>query len=268
MPGGMLNRTGEQFQAFNFPQLKRRPDANIIRPIIMALNHRKPMLPVGARPSEALRILFALAVMSFGLPLAAGAQEFSDELMFPKPLPQTTSFGISPFYGYRWGGDIQDANTDTKYSLKAAPAYGLILDYAPLGYRGRFELLWSRQDSSVDFQGNNGLGKVDITIDVIQAGGVAEYGSQRLRGYVSAHIGATHFSSDGHGDDTLFSFGIGAGVKAFLTKNIYLRADLRGFGTVTEAEGSFIFANGIAVATFSGSALWQGQVSAGIGITF
>ena len=210
-----------------------------------------------------------LAALGFSLALTASGQDFdTDWSGFPKPLTQTTRFGISPFYGYRFGGDIQDASTGSKYSFKDAPAYGLILDFAPMDYYGRFELLWSRQDSSVDFHGNNGLGNVDITIDVIQVGGVAEYGSQRLRGYVSAHVGATHFSSDGYGDDTKFSFGIGAGVKAFLTKNIYLRADLRGFGTVTEAEGSFIFANGVTVATFSGSALWQGQVSAGVGFTF
>ena len=65
-----------------------------------------------------------------------------------------------------------------------------------------------------------------------------------------------------------FSFDIGAGVKAFLTKNIYLRADLRGFCVLTEAQGSFIYANGVTVASFSGSTLWQGQMSAGVGFTF
>ena len=210
-----------------------------------------------------------LAAFGFSLALTASGQDFDTGWGgFPKPLTQTTRFGISPFYGYRWGGEIQDPNTDTKYSFKDGPAYGLILDYAPMDYYGRFELLWSRQDSSVDFHGNNGLGNVDITIDVIQVGGECEYGSEPLRGYVSAHVGATHFSSAGHGDDTQFSFGIGGGVKAFLTKNIYLRADLRGFGTVTEAEGSFMFANGVTVATFRGTALWQGQVSAGVGVTF
>ena len=210
-----------------------------------------------------------LAAVGFGLALTASGQDFdTDWGGFPKPLTQTTRFGISPFYGYRFGGEIQDPNTDTKYSFKDGPAYGLILDYAPMDYYGRFELLWSRQDTSVDFQGNNGLGNVDITIDVIQVGGECEYGSESLRGYVSAHVGATHFSSDGYGDDTRFSFSIGAGVKAFLTKNIYLRADLRGFGTVTEGEGSFIYANGVTVATFSGTTLWQGEVSAGVGVTF
>ena len=209
------------------------------------------------------------AVFGFSLALAASGQDFdTDWGGLPKPLPQTTRFGITPFYGYRFGGEVQDPNTDTKYSFKDGPAYGLVLDYAPLDYYGRFEILWSRQDSSVDFYGNSGLGNVGLTIDVIQAGGECEYGSERLRGYVSADVGATHYSTYGYGGDTKFSFGIGGGVKAFLTKHIFLRADLRGFGTVTEAEGSFIYANGVTVATFSGTALWQGQVSAGIGITF
>ena len=209
-----------------------------------------------------------LAAFGFSLALTASAQDFDTDFSFPKPLTQTTRFGISPLYGYRWGGEIQDASTGSEYSFKDAPAYGLILDYAPLDYYGRFELLWSRQDSSVEFGGNYGLDKVDLTIDVIQVGSMVEYGSESLRGYASAHVGATHFSSDGYGDDTKFSFSIGAGVKAFLTRNIYLRGDLCGFWTVTEGEGSFIYANGNTVATFSGTTLWQGQVSAGVGVTF
>jgi opacity protein-like surface antigen len=209
-----------------------------------------------------------LAALSFGLVLTAGAQDFDADWPFYKPLTQTQQFGISPFYGYRFGGEVKDKNTGSKYSFEDGRAYGLFLDYAPMNYYGRYELLWSHQDSSLDFHGDNGLGKVDVTIDVIQLGGVLEFGTKRFREYVSAHAGATHFSSDGYGDDTKFSLGIGGGLKAFLTKNIYLRADLRGFCTVTEAEGSFMYANGVTVASFSGSTFWQGQATAGIGITF
>jgi hypothetical protein len=209
-----------------------------------------------------------LATLTFRLALTASGQDFNSDPIFPEPLIQTTQFGISPLFGYRFGGDIQDPHTDKTFNFNDGPAYGLMLDYAPVDYFGRFELLWSRQDTSVDFQGNQGLGNVDLTIDSLAVGGEAEYGSETLRGYASAHVGATHYSSDGHGDDTRFSFDIGAGVKAFLTKNIYLRADLRGFCTVTDGQGSFIYANGVTVASFSGSTLWQGQVSAGVGYTF
>jgi hypothetical protein len=209
-----------------------------------------------------------IAGFGFSLTLTASGQDFGADSVFPMPLTQTTRFGIAPFFGYRFGGDIQDPRTGTTYNFKDAPAYGLILDYAPTDYYGRFELLWSRQDTSVDFHGNNGLGTVNITIDALQAGGECEYGTESLRGYVSAHVGATRYSSDGYGDETKFSFGIGGGGKAFLTKHIYMFADLRGFCTVTDAQGSFIYANGVTVATFSGSTLWQGQVSAGVGFTF
>ena len=210
----------------------------------------------------------AIAVLSCGLGGAVQAQEFNSDWPFYQPITQTTRFGVSPFYGYRFGGEVEDVNTSASYSFEDSAAYGVTIDYAPENYYGRFELLWSHQDSSVNFRGNNGLGEVDLTIDVVQIGSMLEFGSEQFREYVSAHVGATHYSSDGYGDETKFSFGIGAGVKAFLTKNVYLRADLRGFCTVTEAEGSFIYVNGITVATFSGSTLWQGQASVGVGITF
>jgi hypothetical protein len=209
-----------------------------------------------------------LAALGFSLTLTTWAYDLHMESSWEKPVTQPQRFGISPFYGYRFGGGVEDLNTGTDYDFHGAPAYGLTLDFAPPNSEVRLELLWSRQETGIDFRGDNGLGNVDVTIDVFQLGGIAEFGTPRFRQYISLHLGVTHFSSDGFGDDTRFSFGAGVGVKAFLTKNFYLRADLRGFGTVVEAEGSFIFYNGVTVASFSGSTLWQGQVSAGLGITF
>jgi opacity protein-like surface antigen len=211
-----------------------------------------------------------VAALSGSVALTARAQDtwnHWDDDIFPKPLTQTLEYGITPFYGYRFGGEAQDAVTGQKYSFEDSAAFGLTLDYAPPDYYGRFELNWSHEDTSLDFEGNSGLRKFDLSVDVIQVGGLLEYGSDRFRPYVSAHIGATHFSFDG-GGDTRFSFGIGGGVKAFLTKNLYVRADIRGYGTVVDAQGGFIFANGITVATFSGSMIWQGEATIGIGLRF
>lgn len=220
------------------------------------------------KPQTLTHTPLILAALSLGLALSARANDFNTDSLFPTPLVQKQQFAISPFYGYRFGGEVEDDTTGTSYSFEDSSAFGLFLDYAPENFAGRYELLWSHQDSSLDFQGNNGLGNVDLTIDVIQVGGVAEFGSERFREYVSAHVGVTHFSPDDFASETRFSFGIGAGLKAFVTKNLYLRADVRGFCTVTEASGSFIYVNGVTVATFSGSALWQGQVSVGLGIVF
>ena len=234
----------------------------------MAIHPGQSMKTINTTWRNLIPKRFILTALTFSLVLTTWAQDFDTDSIFPKPIPQTQRFGISPFYGYRFGGEVEDSITGKQYSFEDAPAYGVFLDYAPINFRGRYEVLWSHQDSSLDFNGNNGLGKVDLAIDVIQVGGVLEFGKERLREYFSAHIGATHFSSDGYGNDTKFSMGLGVGAKVFLTKNFYLRADFRGFCTVVESEGSFIYANGTTVARFSGSTLWQGQVSAGIGITF
>ena len=209
-----------------------------------------------------------LAALGFGLTLTTWADELEMKSSLDEALTQTQRFGISPFFGYRFGGEVEDLSTGTEYDFDDAPAYGLTLDYAPPGSDMRLELLWSRQDSGIDFGGDYGLGNVDLTIDVFQLGGIVEFGTARWREYISLHVGATHFSSDAFDDDTRFSLGVGGGGKVFLTKNVYLRVDVRAFCTVVEAEGTFIYYGGIAVASFSGSSLWQGQVSAGFGITF
>ena len=189
-------------------------------------------------------------------------------LLMSTSLLQAQKVEISPFYGYRFGGDFQDAFTGAEYGIKDAPAYGLFVDLIPAGPDMKIELLWSRQDTSLDVDGGNGMNDLDLTIDEFQVGGIAEKGDKRLRGYVSAHVGATHFSTDGYGSDTRFSLGVGGGAKYFLTRNIVLRADLRGFCTVVEAESGFIYSNGATLVVFSGSALWQGQASIGVGIAF
>jgi Outer membrane protein beta-barrel domain len=231
--------------------------------------NRVNMKNSGFREKASTRNGFIFIAFGVSLAVTGSAQDFDHSgWSLLEPVTQTMQYAVSPFYGYRFGGGIQDESTGSHYNFADAPSYGLVLSYAPKDSYGRFELLWSRQDSSVDFNGNYGLGTVDISIDVVQVGGELDYGSERVQGYVSVDIGATHYGSDGHGDDTKFSWGIGGGVKAFLTKNIYLRADIRGYSTLTQGSGGFIYSNGVAVAGFSGFSVWQGEVSAGIGFTF
>src|SRR5512137_1768765 len=80
---------------------------------------------------------------------------------------------ISPFYGYRFGGSI-DSSTGDDLDLKAGPAYGLALDICPRDSDMKFELLWSRQESGIDFEGLGGLGDVDVTVDEFMFGGIYE----------------------------------------------------------------------------------------------
>jgi hypothetical protein len=178
---------------------------------------------------------------------------------------------ISPFYGYGFGGEVENATTGGKYSLDGGPAFGLFVD---LGLpeaekvKKNFELRWSHQDSGVDLQGAGGLNQVNLGIDQIQIGGSVERADAKLREYLSLLVGATHYSTDEYGSTTKFSFSFGVGLKYFPCRNVALRADLRAFCTVVEGEGAFISTGGTTIVAFSGTTFWQGQATVGVSIAF
>ena len=180
---------------------------------------------------------------------------------------QAQQFELSPFYGYRFGGSFETSSGhDT--DLQAGPAYGLSFDFAPRDSDIKLELFWSRQDSRLDLEAPGGLNHVDMSVDQFQIGGIYELGRGRLRETVTTLVGATVFSPDYGDAEARFSFGFGLGVKYFLLKNLALRADLRGYYTVVESDSAFISSGGYTVVYFSGSGIWQGEVSGGITLSF
>jgi opacity protein-like surface antigen len=178
---------------------------------------------------------------------------------------------LTPYFGYRFGGEVQDVAEGTTYNFKDTAAYGLVLALSPSRVEEgttRVEALWSRQDSSIDLHGNYGLNKVNLTIDEYQLGGRVEKGEDFHREYLSLHAGVTNFAADGFGSDTKFSFGFGGGVMIYITSRIALRGDVRAFCTVLSSDSGVIYYNNVAVVTYSGSTLWQGQASLGLSFSF
>ncbi len=175
---------------------------------------------------------------------------------------------VSPFYGYRFGGGIESVYGQD-LAFQDGRAYGLSLDYSPNRDAGlKFELLWSRQDSGMNLNATGGEKHIGLTIDEFQVGGVMETEYGRLRPYVTGLVGATLFGPEGADSDVRFSISIGGGVKYFLFKNLALRADVRGYCTVVESDSAFISSGGVTVAHFSGTTLWQGEVSGGLTLAF
>jgi len=175
-------------------------------------------------------------------------------------------FEISPFYGYRWGGDFETAGGE-KLGLQAGKAYGLSFDYSA-GPDLKFELLWSRQESSVDLHDVGGFNQLGVTVDEFQIGGVLETTYGRLHPYITGLLGASLFGPDDSDSEVRFSLSIGGGVKFFLFKNLALRADIRGYCTIVESDSAFISHGGVTLVRFSGSTMWQGEVSGGITLAF
>jgi hypothetical protein len=189
-------------------------------------------------------------------------------LLFALKTQAQGRFEISPFYGYRWGGGLETVSGQ-EISLQDGRAYGLALNYSPF-HESEFklELLWSRQDSSIDLHGFGGKNQLGLTVDEFQIGALFEKPYGKLHPYVSGLVGASLFGPEGADSETRFSLSIGGGVKYFLLKNLALRADVRGYCTVVESDSAFISVGGVTVAHFSGSTLWQGEVSGGVTLSF
>jgi len=175
-------------------------------------------------------------------------------------------FEISPFYGYRWGGDFETADGQS-LGLQGGKAYGLSLDYSA-SPELKFEMLWSRQESSVDLNELGGLSHLGVTVDEFQLGGVLETVYGRLHPYITGLLGASLFGPDDSDSEVRFSLSLGGGVKFFLFRNLAFRADIRGFCTVVESDSALISHGGVTLVRFSGSTMWQGEVSGGITLAF
>ncbi len=176
------------------------------------------------------------------------------------------SVQITPFVGYAFGGSVRDTVLDESRSFDAALDYGGTLSF-PIGESWRFELLYSRQETKLA----NGLGpSLDVTIERYMGGFQEEKGEGNVRWFGTVWFGATRFvpGLGGFDSETKFGAGVGLGVKTFPAKNVGLRLEARGFYTLVKGEGGAFCASGTCLFAFSGTGLWQGDVSAGLILAF
>ncbi|HYN04031.1 MAG TPA: hypothetical protein VE359_16395 [Vicinamibacteria bacterium] len=176
------------------------------------------------------------------------------------------SVQITPFAGYAFGGSVRDTVLDESRSFDAALDYGGTLSF-PIGESWRFELLYSRQETKLA----GGLGSsFDVTIERYMGGFQEEKGEGNVRWFGTFWLGATRFvpGLGGYDSKTKFGAALGLGVKTFPVKNVGLRLEARGFYTLVKGEGGAFCANGTCLFAFSGTGLWQGDVSAGLILAF
>lgn len=177
------------------------------------------------------------------------------------------SLELTPMIGYRVGGSFEGFSGD-KLTLDAGLSYGLALDFGPRDTPLKFELLWSRQESGIDFRGLGGWEHLDVAVDQFMFGGIYELSQGRFRETISTLIGASMFSPQDNDRQAFFSAGIGLGAKYYATKNLILRADVRGYCNFVESDSVFISSGIYDVVFFRGDTLFQGEVSLGVSFSF
>jgi opacity protein-like surface antigen len=134
-------------------------------------------------------------------------------------------FEISPFVGYQFGGKLGvQAGT---LSIKDAMNYGVALDfYIRPGMQ--VELAYIRQDTELRFRDiltGRTAPMFDMAVEYYQIGTLYEVRPGRVRPYALVTVGLTHFNPKpkDRSSEWRFSFGIGGGVKAFVSERFGFR---------------------------------------------
>ena len=178
------------------------------------------------------------------------------------------NFEVTPFVGYRFGGDFEDSGTGFGLDINESETYGVVLGIN-MSPETQLEILYSHQSTDIKPKGLfSPTSLTDLDIDYYHLGGSYIWDPQKkLRPFIQASLGVARLNPDraGLSSETRFSFGIGGGVKYFLTKHIGLRLDGRALGTLLNSN-SAIFCSGGCTVRVEGSTLWQFE--GGLGIIF
>ncbi|MCZ6678224.1 MAG: outer membrane beta-barrel protein [Candidatus Poribacteria bacterium] len=168
---------------------------------------------------------------------------------------------ITPFTGYQTGGELDDATTGATLELKETSNFGFILGFGKEGSGTQTEIFFSRQETELEGSGAfSSASLFAMDVDYYHIGGsVVVNERNNLKPFIAASLGATHFNPEASGvsSETDFSFGIGGGVKYFVSDRIGLRAEARALGTLIERDSAAFCAGGTCLVVGSSDVLWQ-----------
>jgi hypothetical protein len=212
------------------------------------------------RHSFLKRLLIAGALAILGiLPAAAG------------------SFEVTPFYGYRLGGEFTDFDTSGVDNLEIddGDSWGAILTFN-LDENAQVELLFSHQETSLRADGSlfaTSGALFDLDVDNWQLGGAYTWGERKdpVRGFLGFSLGVTSFDpqSGGYHGDSQFAFSFYGGAKVPFGKHVGLRLQAQWIETYVSSDED-VFCNSFGVCYTLSDANYVGQfeLSAGIAFTF
>ena len=180
---------------------------------------------------------------------------------------------VTPFGGYRFGGDFFELLTGQPLDIDGAPSVGVIVD-VPTGGGYFVEGLFTHQSANVLVPtipfGQPVLWR--LTVDHWQAGGLQEFDIRRprTRPFLTGALGLTRYAGD-RDNEFRFTLSAGGGIKLLPSRNIGVRLSGNLFATFAEADAQF-FACGGGTGTcligFHANIVWQIEFTAGLIVRF
>lgn len=182
---------------------------------------------------------------------------------------QAQGVEITPFGGYRLGGDLYEEAAGTSLDVDGAPSFGAMVDI-PLDPNTALAVVYSHQQSRVDIPGPPGTAgsRQTLAIDHLMVGGTEELMPGRVRPFLTGALGLTRFGAASE-YEVRFSAAAGGGVKLMPTRHVGLRLDGRVYAVFVDgnAEGG-ICAPGGCIIGLDVSMLWQAEFTAGLVLAF
>lgn len=179
--------------------------------------------------------------------------------------------GVLTLYGgARGSGDFTDDDTGRPVKLDSGGAVSVSLDW-PLSDGRQAQVFYSFQRSALPGSVVNQAGDVDVDVNYLHAGGrVFFHGTQATSAaYVVGGLGVTYFSPSlgGLSSELRPSASLGLGYQSMLSKQVALRAELRGYLTLVNSDGGF-FCSGGCVVSIRGDTMTQVEGMVGLSFSF
>jgi hypothetical protein len=141
-------------------------------------------------------------------------------------------FEITPYYGYRLGGDFSDIYNYgvDDIEIKDGDVWGIIVTFN-INPSAQIEMQYSQQSTSLQGSGfvfdpaGADLGELNVENWLVGASYTGGRPRDPVRGFIGASLGVTNFEPEtaDFSGDAYFAFGLYAGVKVALAKNFGLR---------------------------------------------
>jgi hypothetical protein len=158
----------------------------------------------------------------------------------PPPEHATTParFEITPFVGFRMGGDFEVDETDRDVDIEDSRAFALALNWR-IDEASQYELFLARQPTELETA--SALGTIDLDVDYLHIGGtVAASTPHLLQPYLIGTLGATLLRPDAPavGDESHFSISLGGGLRIPVRRNFSLRLEARGYVSFVDTDSA------------------------------
>lgn len=183
-------------------------------------------------------------------------------------------FELTPFAGYRIGGELATADDEPPSELADARTVGLIFDVRQHADT-QWEIYYGHEETKLEsaraFAPVRGLA---LDVDTLQFGGTYRFDVGKTRPFVVMTVGVTRFSPirSELGAESYFSASIGGGIQLRPDRPVGVRLDAHLRASLLDSDGGLFCASingaGVCAIHVEGSALYQWEARAGIVFRF